>query len=101
MTLVGKGGVVIAELSLTERFKSDLKKAPKEIADSAKEAIEGLLKNPMPAWIRFHKLGGYKNPSLYTIHATKNHSHKISLEVVGNVAKLRRFGTHKEIDRTP
>lgn len=101
MTLVGAGGVVISALSYTARFTSDLKKAPKEIADSARAALKELLKNPRPKWIKFEKLSGYKNPSLYTIHATKNHSHKISFEVVGNVAKLRRFGTHKEIDRTP
>lgn len=101
MTLVGAGGAVIAELTYTDRFKSDLKKAPKEIAESAREALKALLKNPRPKWVKFEKLSGYKNPSLYTIHATKNHSHKISFEVVGSVAKLRRFGTHKEIDRAP
>lgn len=101
MTQVGAGGIVITELSFSTRFASDLKKAPKETADSAKDALKELLKNPRPKWIKFEKLSGYKNPCLYTIHATKNHSHKISFEVVGNIAKLRRFGTHKKIDRAP
>ncbi|MBI5752024.1 MAG: hypothetical protein HZA59_07755 [Hydrogenophilales bacterium] len=101
MTVVGAGGAVITAFSRTDRFVSDIKKASPEIAASAKEALKDLLKNPRPKWIKFEKLSGYKNPNLYTIHATKNHSHKISFEINGNVAKLRRFGTHKEIDRKP
>lgn len=56
---------------------------------------------PPPARLRFEKLTGYKNPSIYTIHVTRNHSHKLSFELVGNVAVLRKIGTHKEIDRAP
>lgn len=72
---------------------------PDEIAELAVEAITDLLKSPMPARLRLHKLGGYKNPKVFTIDITTNHSHKISLEIHGSVAVLRRAGTHKEIDR--
>lgn len=41
------------------------------------------------------------NPSIFTIHATRNHSHKISFEIEGDVAIMRKIGTHKEIDRSP
>jgi mRNA-degrading endonuclease RelE of RelBE toxin-antitoxin system len=94
----GAGQLVITCVTYTKKFESDLKKAPAEIVESAKEALGDLLKNPRPAWIRFEKLKGYKNPNLYSIHVTKNHSHKISFELDGSVAKLRRFGTHKKID---
>lgn len=101
MTLVGEGGVAITGLTFTDGFARTLKKLPREIQEAAREALKGLTQNPRPAALRFHKLSGYKNPALYTIDATGNHSHKISLEVDGNVAILRRIGTHKEIDRNP
>lgn len=72
-----------------------------EIAALAIEAIANLLQNPQPARLRFHKLEGYKNPKIFTIDITTNHSHKISLEIEGSVAVLRKAGTHKEIDRAP
>lgn len=98
---MGNGGVIVRNTVYTEKFQSDLSKLSKEIKDSVKEALKALLQESRPPWIRFEKLSGHKNPSIYTIHATKNHSHKISFELNGDVAKLRRIGTHKEIDRTP
>lgn len=83
--------------SFTRSFAS----LPDEIADLAIDAIADLLQNPPPARLRLHRLNGYKNPKVFTIDITANHSHKISLEIIGSVAVLRRAGTHKEIDRNP
>ena len=74
---------------------------PDDIAALAIEALVGLLKTPPPTRLRLHKLSGYKNPKVFTIDVTSNHSHKISLEIDGCVAILRKVGTHKEIDRAP
>jgi hypothetical protein len=55
----------------------------------------------LPGRLRFEKLSGYKNPAIYTIHVTANHSHKVSFALLGTTAILRKIGTHKEIDRAP
>lgn len=72
-----------------------------EVKSAFKEAYRLLLQDPQPKKLRLEKLSGYKRPGIYTIHITANHSHKLSFELVGTVAELRRIGTHKEIDRTP
>lgn len=79
-----------------DSFKSDFKKLPPEIQQHVIRAIQGLVRDPIPARLRFEKQGGY-----YTIHVTSNHSHKLSFELDGDLARLRRVGTHKEIDRAP
>lgn len=85
----------------TEAFKASYKKLSPEIQEKAKQAIKDLLKNPVPKHLRFEKLSGQRNPSVYTIHATRNHSHKISFELKGDTAILRNVGTHKKIDSNP
>ena len=101
MTLVGLGGVKITEISYTEKFKQDFKKLEPDLQDKVKEAIKQLSSYPFPRSLRFEKLKGIKNPSVFTIHVTSNHSHKLSFELCGSSAILRRIGTHKLIDRNP
>lgn len=72
-----------------------------DILQAAMEAIRDLLKAPIPATRRLHALRGYRNPKIYTIDVLSNHSYKISLEIDGDVANLRRIDTHKMIDSTP
>ncbi len=82
-------------------FRKGMSKLPIEIRDQAKEVLKKLLKDPQPKSIRLEKLSGYKRPDIYTIHATANHSHKISFELEGSRAVMRRIDTHKRIDRSP
>ncbi|SMB27112.1 protein of unknown function [Sterolibacterium denitrificans] len=82
-------------------FVRSFQALPDEIARLAAKAIAALLQDPLPKRLRFHKLEGYRNPKIYTIDITQNHSHKISLELIGTVAVLRKAATHKEIDRAP
>lgn len=84
-----------------ESFANDFKRLAPEIKVLAAKSISDLQRDPMPKRLRFEKLSGYRNPSIYTIHVTSNHSHKASFELVGTMAVLRRIGTHKEIDRAP
>ena len=96
--------VVIRHLDGLPRFNKEYGKLPPEIKQQAKEAIQQLLecgKPPFPKSLRFEKLQGYKNPNIYTIHVTSNHSHKASFELRGDVAVFRQIGTHKELDRAP
>lgn len=93
--------LIINRLAYLPKFKKDYKKLPLDIQKKVSEAASDLLKNPRPQRLRLNKLRGYCNPSLYAIHITSNHSHKISLEIKETTATLRRVGTHKEIDRSP
>lgn len=82
-------------------FQNSYKALPEDVKVAFKEAYRLLLQEPQPKRLRLEKLSGYKKPGIYTIHVTANHSHKLSFELVGTVAELRRIGTHKEIDRAP
>ena len=82
-------------------FERSFKKLPKNIQEKVGEALKGLLLDPIPKKWNFEKLNGHKNPNIYTIHVTPNHSHKLSFEVVDETAVLRIVGTHKKIDVTP
>lgn len=78
-----------------------MKSLPPDILQAAKEAIRDLLKDPIPAARRLHLLRGYRNPKVYTLDVLSNHSYKISLEIRGDEAILRRVATHKNIDLAP
>ncbi|HFD80453.1 MAG TPA: hypothetical protein ENK05_08715 [Gammaproteobacteria bacterium] len=95
------GGIRITRVRTTKRFEKDYKKLPDVIKDQVDICLRLLLDDPMPGRLRFEKLNGYRNPNIYSIHVTRNHSHKLTLEIEDNVATLRRVGTHKTIDRSP
>jgi hypothetical protein len=79
----------------------DLKKLPIDILPLAKQAIQDLMKDPIPTSLRLHALTGYKKPKVFTIDVTSNHAYKISLEINGQHAQLRRVATHKVLDTAP
>ncbi|MGJ8513149.1 hypothetical protein R84981_002758 [Carnimonas sp. R-84981] len=79
-------------------FLREFKKLSPAIKSEAAKAIEDLTVFPQPARLRLEKLKGLKNPDIYTIHLTRNHSHKASFEIRGKTAVMRRVGTHKQID---
>ena len=95
------GGIRITSLRTTRRFERDYKRLPEDIKDEVDACLRLLRVDPMPGRLRFEKLNGYRNPNIYTIHVTSNHSHKLSMEIEDEVATLRRVGTHKTIDRNP
>ncbi|PKH12586.1 hypothetical protein BI292_06135 [Pseudomonas sp. 43NM1] len=82
-------------------FQNSYSALSDEIKSAFKDAYRLLMTDPQPKKLRLEKLSGCKRPGIYTIHITPNHSHKLSFELVGTVAELRRIGTHKEIDRAP
>lgn len=83
------------------RFAKDLKSLPVDIQREVKLALDDLQKNPIPTTRRLHPLTGFKNPKVYTIDVLSNHPYKISFEIDGKVAILRRVATHKSIDHCP
>lgn len=77
------------------------KKLPPEIQAQAIEAFKHLLQPPdkRPEKLHFHKMKGYEG--IWTIHISTDDSHKASLSLNGDMAVMRRVGTHEEIDRNP
>ena len=82
-------------------FAKTLRAVSTDIQSQTLSAATSLTNEPIPTRLRFEKLSCYRNPSIYTIHITHNHSHKLSFEIHGTTAILRKVGTHKEIDRAP
>ena len=99
MTHAGSGGVTITEWCATSRYARDLKKLTAELQERIIQKLEDLKANPRPPGLGFEKLKGHSNPAIYTIHITGNY--KVSFEIVGSVASLRRVAPHDEIDRAP
>lgn len=91
----------IKTLQYKRKFERDFKTLPDDVKAAVIEAIEDLQKNPIPASRRLPPLTGFKNPKVYTIDVFSNHSYKISLELDGENATLRRVATHKTIDYCP
>lgn len=90
---------MIKTVTVLETFKRDYKKLDTQMKDRVDAKLDDLLKDPRPPGLRFEKLKGYRRPDIYTIHVTGNY--KISLEIAGTDARLRRVGPHNYIDRTP
>lgn len=64
--MTGTGGVVIAEIDYTPRFRKDYRKLPESLRRLVQDKLRDLQRNPMPPGLRFEKLKGYRNPSLYS-----------------------------------
>jgi mRNA-degrading endonuclease RelE of RelBE toxin-antitoxin system len=99
MTVIGGGGVRLTQVEYSDKFKKDFKSLDPLIQLKAESKIQALFQNPRPSGLVFEKLKGYKRPDIYTIHVTGNF--KISLQIDGSIATLRRIGVHNTIDRTP
>lgn len=83
-------------------FRNDVRNLEQDTVECLADALKALLAEIIPKKYRMESLSGYKNPKVYTIHITQNHSHKLSFEInKDGVAVLRRVGTHKAIDRSP
>ncbi|SET40643.1 hypothetical protein SAMN05216326_12530 [Nitrosomonas marina] len=82
--------VTIKSIEYKLSFKRDYKSLPIDLKNIVNEAIKELFSTPIPAHLRLKKYKGYKNPSLYAIHVTRNHSHKISLEINGIYISMKK-----------
>lgn len=90
----------IRRIQWTERFKRAYQALSPELQRETEEAIRDLVKEYVPNSRRLAPLGGYKNPKVYVVHVTRNHSHKMSFEVDGDLAILRTVDTHKVLDKS-
>lgn len=82
-------------------FKRTFKGLPREVQAQAVEAFKGFFLPPeeRPAKLHFHKLRGFED--IWTIHISTDDRYKASFKLDGDVATMRRCGTHEEIDKNP
>lgn len=99
MTVTGAGGVKIESWRKSKRFHRDYDKLTIAQRDQVDQKLQDLTKSPLPPGLAFEKLKGYSSPDIYTIHVTGNY--KISMEIEGSNAFLRRVADHNEVDRAP
>jgi len=93
--------VNIVGVEPNDRFKRELAAAPPEMQEAAADAITRLIANPKARSLRLHSLAGLGKPTIYKIDVRANRAWQISFHLDGNIAVLRRLGTHKDIDRAP
>lgn len=99
MTEVGAGGVIITAFEPSRRYSKEYRKLTDAMRELVDGKLEDLLSEVRPPGLRFEKLKGESNPDIYSIHVTGNY--KITFELNGSTAFLRRVATHDEIDRAP
>lgn len=92
---------MLSEVQLTDRFKRDFKKLDSQLQARVEEIIrDELFPWPTRRSLRHHTLSGYR-PPIHVLDVTTNHSHQLTFECDGSIAKLLRVGTHKQIDGDP
>lgn len=81
-------------------FKRDVKGLPLDIRDALALCLKDLLKDPIPSGLRLHGLHR-EHRGIFSIDVTSNHAYKATFTIEDGIARLRRVGTHKQIDRSP
>lgn len=81
-------------------YLRDVKALPPDIRAALVERLKELLKTPIPSRLRLHGLHR-EHRGIFSIDVTPNHAYKATFTIENGVARLRRVGSHKQIDRTP
>lgn len=84
------------------RFVRDYKRLPVGLQREVDNCLRDLGQQPVPAGRRLHRISptGHR-PQIFSVDVLPNKSYKLSFELDGGFAVLRRVGTHQEIDRLP
>lgn len=93
--------LVITGFAHSVRFAADLRAAPIDVQQAALAALQLLQAHPGAKSLRLHNLKGIPKPTVWKIDVYANHAWQITFELNGQVAELKRLGTHKTIDRDP
>lgn len=84
------------------RFLRDYKRLSPDLQREVDNSLRDLGRQPVPAMRRLHRISpAGQRPQLFSVDVTPNKAYKISFELDGAFAVLRRVGTHAEIDRNP
>ncbi len=90
-----------ASVSFTDSFKKDFSRLAPDIQKLATGCISDILKDPIPGSRRAHNITPRgKKPTIYSVDVMPSKAYKLSFHMDGDVAVLRRVGTHQAIDRS-
>lgn len=85
---------------LTSRFERDYKSLSVDVQKQVLACIKDLALDPIPSARRAHSITpAGRRPQVFSIDVSSNKAYKLSFEIDGDCAVLRRVGTHREIDR--
>ena len=87
-------------IQVTERFRSDYKALDPQLCNAVDRVLKDLMCTPFPRALRHHTLSGHR-PKIHVVDVTPNHSHQVTFHWDGDVIRLLRVGTHRQIDRRP
>lgn len=99
MTVTGASGVTITVWRKSKRFHRDYEKLTIDLRDRVDAKLQDLTRAARPSGLEFEKLKGHSAPEIYSLHVTGNY--KVTMEISGGQALLRRVADHDEIDRAP
>lgn len=93
--------ICIERFAYSDRFRSEMRSLPPDVARATKDALALLQQNPRAKSLRLHPLTGLPKPTVWKIDVFANHAWQVTFELNGTTAELKRIGTHKSIDRDP
>lgn len=82
------------------RFARDYKALPEDVRGAVDRALVDLLKDPIPASRRAHRLSGHL-PPIYVIDVFSNHAWQVTYTLESTTATLLRVARHSDINRRP
>ena len=89
-------------IRVTDSFKRDYDRLSEDLQGAVKQCLMDLEMEVVPQSRRLHSVSPKgKKPTVYSADVTSNKSHKLTFQIDGRVAVLRRVATHRQIDRTP
>jgi hypothetical protein len=78
----------IERFAYSERFRSELRSLPPDVARATKDALELLLRNPRAKSLRLHPLTGLPKPTVWKIDIFANHAWQVTFELNGNWGQI-------------
>jgi hypothetical protein len=91
----------IESFAYSDRFRSEMRSLPPDVARATKDALALLQRNPLARSLGLHPLTGLPKPTVWEIDDFANHAWQVTFELNGTTAELKRIGEHKLIDRDP
>ena len=85
---------------MTSRSKRDYKKLDANLQAKVDDVLRSLVPWPALGALRHHTLNGH-TPTIHVVDVTRNRSHQLTFLIDGEVARILRVSTHREIDRSP
>lgn len=87
-------------IEFTQRFEREYKRLDPQTQAAADATLRALYQDPLPRALRHHTLNGHR-PKIHVVDVTSNHSHQITFHWDGDLLRLLRIGTHRQIDLSP